>query len=353
VKVVVDLQDRRSIWGMPPWLEGRLREGLPAGSSVVLLDVPADGSGDGVARTPPEVLAAVADADVYLGYGVPADILRHGRRLRWIHSAAAGVRNSLTPEMLASPVLFTNSAGVHAPPMAESVLAMMLHFARGFDLAARAQAAGRWDSAGFYAGDAPLREFSGSTVGVVGFGGIGREVAWRAAVLGARVLGLRRGGPADSEVPLEASPGGGAVATARVLTGAAGLRTLLEASDYVVLAAPHTEDTDRLIDARALGHMKPSAVLVNVARGALVDEDALVRALASGRLRGAGLDVFATEPLPAGHPLWSAPGVLLTPHVSGVSRGFWAREADLITENLRRFLAGRPLVNLVDKHAGY
>jgi len=138
-----------------------------------------------------------------------------------------------------------------------------------------------------------------------------------------------------------------------VVTGEAGLIRVLERSDYVVVTAPHTPETEGLISRSALARVKPGAVLINVSRGALVDEEALVDALRGGRLRGAALDVARVEPLPPDHPLWELPNVLITPHVSAVSTGFWRREADLITGNIRRFVEGRPLLNQVDVDAGY
>jgi phosphoglycerate dehydrogenase-like enzyme len=322
-----------------------------------MIEAASDGSGDGSARVNPVVLEGVSDADVYMGYGIPSEVIQRGKRLRWVHSGAAGVGSSLTEEMLASDVLFTNSAGVHASPMAETVLGMILHFARGLDLAVRAQAAGRWDNASFYDADAPLTELGRSTVGIVGFGGIGRAVAARVAALGARVLALKRRSEGTGDIPLEgprASDGRiRTVGAARVASGEAALRELLAVSDYLVVTAPSTPETIGMIGARELARMKPTAVLVNVSRGALVDEADLVQALARGRLRGAGLDVFAREPLPEGHPLWKLPNVLITPHVSAVTRAFWERESALIAENLRRFQAGEPLLNLVDKRAGY
>jgi phosphoglycerate dehydrogenase-like enzyme len=147
--------------------------------------------------------------------------------------------------------------------------------------------------------------------------------------------------------------GAGEEGHATVLHGPAGLARLLEESDYLVLAAPGTPETRGMIDRDALARMKPGAVLVNVSRGTLVDEDALVEALSGGGLRGAALDVFQSEPLREGHPLWSLPNALLTPHVSAVTRAFWERETELIVENLRRFSAGEPLLNVVDKRAGY
>jgi len=226
--------------------------------------------------------------------------------------------------------------------MAETVVAMMLHFARGLDIAVRAQAEGRWLKAPFDRADAPVREVAGSLTGVVGYGGIGREVARRVAALGGNVIATRR--RPDAQGPAEAGV---------EVCGPDGLDRLLETSDYVVLAAPATAQTRGLIGARELARMRPDAVLINVARGALVDEAALVDALRSGRIRGAGLDVFAVEPLPDGHPLWGLPNVLITPHVSAYTHRFWEREVALVEENLARYLAGRPLLNLVDKQAGY
>jgi phosphoglycerate dehydrogenase-like enzyme len=178
-------------------------------------------------------------------------------------------------------------------------------------------------------------------VGIFGYGGVGREVARRARALQARVLAFDRESFASSDPGLESIHGPG------------GFGRLLAGSDFLVVTAPETPETAGAIDGAALARMKPSAVLVNLSRGRIVDEDALVAALAEGRLRGAGLDVYATEPLPSGHPLWSLPNVVMTPHVSAVSRHFWRRQTDLIVENLRRYLAGETLLNLVDKVAGY
>jgi phosphoglycerate dehydrogenase-like enzyme len=356
MKVVVDLQDRRAVWAMPEWVPERLEGALDVGAELVMIDAPADGTGDGSARVDPHVLREISDADVYMGFGIPAEVLTTGGRLRWVHTGAAGVGGSLTPAMLASDVLFTNSAGVHANPMAETVLSMILYFARGLGAALRAQSEGRWDSASFYDAEVQLGELGRSTVGIVGFGGIGRAVASRAAALGARVIGLKRRTEGTGEVPLE-SPGERGprvvIGSASVLSGKQGLEELLEASDYVVVTAPSTSDSVGMIGREELARIKEGAVLVNVSRGALVDESALIEALESGRLRGAALDVFTKEPLAEGHPLWAMPNVLVTPHVSAVSRAFWERETQLITDNLRRFQRGEPLLNVVDKKAGY
>lgn len=341
-RVVVDLGDRRPIFAPPPHLRERLAGALPEGWEVVVTGAPADGAGDGGVAASSEALALVPGAEVYMGFGIPAEVLRAGPELRWVHSGAAGVGGSLTPEMLTSDVVFTNSAGIHGPPVAETVLAFLLHFARGLDHAVATQAAGRWDRGAFEAADAPVRELGRSTVGVVGLGGIGREVARRALALGASVVGTRR--------RPEPVPG---LEDVEVLGGPADLDALLERSHYVVLTAPETAETHGLMDARALARMRTDAVLVNVARGGLVDEEALAEALAAGRLRGAALDVFSAEPLPEDHVLWRAPRLLITPHVSAYTHAFWEREAALLEDNLRRWVAGEPLRNVVDKRAGY
>lgn len=356
-RIVLDMADRRPVWAMPNWVPEEIRSALPEGWELAVVPTPVDGSGDGRARVDPALLDLVREAEVYLGYAVPEELLRVAPRLRWVHSGAAGVASSLTPTMLASPVVFTNSAGVHGPPIAETVLAMILFFGRGLDLALTGQRLREWSAEAFYGADAPLGELQGSTVGVFGFGGVGREVARRVASLGARVLALARRPKRPADIDLGPVRGGGSLGPyVTVLNGREGLERLLAESDALVLAAPETPETRGVLGAAELERMKPGALLVNVARGRLVHEEALVRALQNGRLRGAGLDVFAEEPLPASHPLWSLPNVLITPHVSAVTRGFWRRETDLILRNLRRFLEGRTpseWENVVDKRVGY
>lgn len=356
-RAVLDMNDRRPVWAMPAWVSERIRETLPSGWELEVMEADADGSGDGWSHVAPEALEAVADAEIYFGYGVPAELLRAGRGLHWVHSGAAGVGSSLGAEMRASAVILTNSAGIHAVPIAETVLGMILYFVRGLDLAAANQARGMWSTEPFYDAASPVRELSETTVGVVGFGGIGREIARRVASLGARVLATKRTPPRAGDVDLEPVVGGGSVVgRLEIGHGAEGLDRVLGESDVVVLCVPDTPGTRGLLDAGALTRMKPGALLVNVGRGKLVDEDALVAALEAGRLRGAGLDVFAHEPLVPDHPLWGLPNVLLTPHVSAVTGRFWERETGLIVRNLERYLAGVPVrewENVVDKEEGY
>ena len=342
--LVIDLMDRRPIWALPDRSREAILSAVPATWTVRFMETPADGSGDGVQRAPPELLEAVAGARVYMGYGIPPEVLTSAPRLEWVHSGAAGVGSSLGPEMLERDVLFTNSAGIHAAPMSETVLAMMLHFARGLDVAVRAQREGRWSAPEYWAADAPVTELGGSTVGIVGYGGIGWEVARKVAVLGGRVVAVRRRGGVGDTMAAQA---------AEVVAGPAALDRVIAEADYLVLAVPETPLTHGLMTRQRLFAMKPGSVLINVARGRLVDEAALLDALESGPIRGAGLDVFHTEPLPPGHPFYAHPGILITPHVSATTRRFWERETDLITDNIGRFVRGEPLRNLVDKAAGY
>lgn len=331
-------------WHLPAASRERIRAALGPGWELVALDVPLHATGDGASASPPELLEAIRDAEVYCGFGVPRDAFLEARRLRWTHSGAAGVGGSLFREMRASDVVLTNSAGVHAEPMAEHGLAMILHFARGLDRAVRAQAAGEWAHAELTGPESPLLreegEIGGRVLGIVGYGGIGSALGKRAHALGMRVRAIRRTS-GDSPPELER------------LDGPEGLPGLLSASDYVALTLPETSDTRQLIGEPELALMRPGAVLINLARGAIVDEDALAGALAERRLRGAGLDVFRREPLPPEHRLWTLDNVLMTPHVGGTSGRFWERETDLIVRNVRRYLAGEELENRVDKERGY
>jgi phosphoglycerate dehydrogenase-like enzyme len=187
----------------------------------------------------------------------------------------------------------------------------------------------------------PIREFIGSRVAVIGLGPIGAAVAERSAALGATVRGIRRHPPPTVAPPYEA------------IVGPAGLDDVLSWADFVVLAVPHTPETERMIGARELALMRTDAYLVNVARGSVIDEDALVDALQAGRIAGAALDVATREPIPSGSPLWTLPNVILTPHASGATPRYFDRALELFIENLERFRAGRPLRNLVDPLLGY
>ncbi len=285
-------------------------------------------------------LAAISDVDVAFSAHITRAHFAAASRLQWIHSSAAGVGSMLFPEMVRSAVVITNSRGNSSTSIAEHVMAVSLVLLRDLRLAWRRQAEKVWAQNEFDAGKT-IRTLRGRRVLIVGLGSIGGETARLAAAFGARVVGIRRrtdGTPPDG---VEA-----VLPPARLLDE-------LPSADIVVLAAPQTAATLHLIGERELARMKDDAILVNVSRGKLVDERALLRALETGRLRGAALDVFEHEPLDPASPLWHRPDVLITPHVSGFQAGHWPRVTQLFADNLRRFVAGQPLANLVDKEAGY
>ncbi|HSJ05182.1 MAG TPA: D-2-hydroxyacid dehydrogenase [Longimicrobiales bacterium] len=341
-RLVLNMRDERPIWSPPAWVAARIRDTLPPDWELVEVAAPVTGSGDG-GGVSAEALIAIRGAEAYLGMGLPKALLAAALeppcRLRWVHSGAAGVASLLHPELRLHEIVLTNSAGIHGPPMAESVLGMILYFARGFDHAVRARSGREWGATAFQADGSGVREVAGATLGIIGLGGVGREVARRARALGMDVLAIRRRPDLVDD--------------AEVLHGDDALDRLLALSDYVVVTAPSTSATRGLIDAERIARMRPGSVFINVARGDLVDEVALIDALRRGHLRGAALDVFRDEPLPPSSALWDLDNVLITPHVSATTPHFWERETELLLENLRRYLAGRALRNTVDPDAGY
>jgi phosphoglycerate dehydrogenase-like enzyme len=244
--------------------------------------------------------------------------------------------------MVASDVVLSNSAGIHAIPIAEFVVGSVLYFLRGLDMVVDQQRRKEWNKAPFVRMDSVLREMDSVRALIVGVGGIGGATGERLTALGATCTGVRR------RVGLGPPPGFDRV------VGLDQLEAELPKHDVVVLAAPLTGDTSGLLTAERLDLLPPSAIVVNVARGALLDEQALADRLAHGRLRGAALDVFKEEPVPQTSPLWGLRQVLLSPHISPVSPGrFWPRQLDLFLDNWRRYSKGEPLRNIVDKRAGY
>jgi phosphoglycerate dehydrogenase-like enzyme len=262
------------------------------------------------------------------------------RKLRWIHSPMAGVTQLLFPRLVESNAILTNGRTVHSIPVAEQTLALMFALARRLPACFRFQAASYWgQDESWRPGRVPF-ELHGKTLGLVGLGAIGREMVARVRPMGMRVIAVKR------------DPSRGGEIADRVYSPAQ-LREMLPQVDFLVVCAPDLPETRRLIGRRELEAMKPTAFLVNVARGSLVDTEALLDALQAGVIAGAGLDVTDPEPLPSDHPLWKLPNVVITPHLGGASDRFWEREADLLRENLRRYLARQPLLNVVDKKSGY
>jgi glyoxylate/hydroxypyruvate reductase len=255
-------------------------------------------------------------------------------RVRWIQASSSGVGEWIRRlGLLESPVVVTNAAGVHAVPLAEFVLFAMLYFTKRLPRVQADRAARRWERFA-------TNRLRGRTLGIIGLGAVGREVAHVAQAVGLRVIGMRR---------TPSKPAG----FVEKVYGPDQLHTLLGQSDYVVLIAPFTAETDSLLNEAAFGSMRPGAVLINISRGNLVDEDALVDALRSGHLGGAALDVFRREPLPADSPFWQLPNVLITPHSMSTAIGENDLLVDLFCDNLERYLARQPLRNVVDKRRGY
>jgi phosphoglycerate dehydrogenase-like enzyme len=288
-------------------------------------------------------LASVADtapsADAILVWTASRELLQQvfalAPRARWIHSRSAGLDTLLFPALVDSPVPLTNSSGVYSRSLGEFVAASVLFFAKDFHRMKRNQAAGRWEQF-------DVEEAHGKTMGIVGYGDIGRASARLAKALGMRVIALRR--------RPEMSQGDALVDEA---LGTDRLNELMGRSDYVVVAAPLTPDTKGLVDAIAIAAMKPTGVLINVGRGAVLDEAALIAALQHKRIRGAALDVFDKEPLPDGHPCYALDNLLLSPHCADHTQTWIDDAMQFFTENLTRFLHGEALLNTVEKRLGY
>ena len=341
-RLVLDLAATSKNWALTAAGEDRIRAEAPKGWEVSAVRAPTSSDGDGPRGASREAIELVSDAEAYFGFGFTADLLAAAGRLRWVHSAAAGVGNLLKSGIAGTDILLTNAAGIHSVPMAEFIIGGLLHFMRGLDVAIDQQRRGQWSKAFFVADDSPLRELGDARVLIVGTGGIGGATATRLAALGATCVGVRR------RPELGAPPGFSSV------VGATELDAELARAHVVVLAAPLTAGTSRLMTRARLERLPAGAIVVNVARGALMDEDAVADLLETGRLRGAVLDVFNEEPLSPQSRLWGFRSALVVPHVSPVSPGrFWPRSLDLFLDNWHRYANGQPLRNLVDKHAGY
>lgn len=277
-------------------------------------------------------------ADAIVGWRLTAEQIERAPRLRWLQMSGAGVDGAELTTLATRDVVVTNMSGVHAVNIGEHVLAMMLAFARQLPRLIRAQIARTWSDSNLRGG---VFELHGQQLVVVGLGDIGLQVVELAQPFGLRVIGVRRRS-LDQTIPgLDR------------ITDLAGLPAALRSADHVVIALPLTHRTRHLFDAEMLAQMKPTAYLYNIGRGAIVDTAALIDALYNGRLAGAGLDVTDPEPLPADSPLWSMENVIITAHTSGATPRYWDRGLAVLEENIRRFAAGEPLVNVVDLAEGY
>jgi phosphoglycerate dehydrogenase-like enzyme len=320
--------------------------------TVLVLADPAEPQLKLLAQLPDEISIAVGqsaeaferaapDATVIFSWGFSRDLLRRvflmSPRVRWVHTRSAGLDTMLFPELVASPAVLTNGSGVFSDSLAEWVLGAILYFAKDFRRLIKSQAAGRWDP---FEG---VGEIAGQTLGIVGYGDIGRAIAVRARAMGMRVLGLTRRGPLLYNMdPLVSQ-----------VFGPQDRIRMIEQSDYIVVAAPLTPETRGFLGETEFRAMKPNAVVVNIGRGPVIQEAAMLRALSEGCIKGAALDVFDCEPLPQGHPFYLLENVLLSPHCADHT-GTWLEDAmRFFVSNYERYHKGEPLVNVVDKTLGY
>ena len=280
------------------------------------------------------------DTDIFVGALLRLEQFQHARKLKWIHSTAVGVSQLMYPELRSSGVILTNPSGILSAPIAEHTMGLMIALARHFPDSVRYQDRARWSQIEVSSQPGPLTELNGQLLLIVGYGSIGRELARRARAFDMRVWGVTRSGKGDTS-------------HAEKILSVAQLDDALPHADYIVLSAPDTQETQQLIGPAQIAKMKRGARLINVGRGSLLDEAALIRALETGALGGAALDVTATEPLPAESPLWKTPNLLITPHTSGVSDRLWQKETKLLMDLLGRWFDGRDLFNVVDFTRGY
>ena len=282
--------------------------------------------------TKERLIQELADAEVFYGWHSP-EVFAHAPKLRWIQSTAAGLEKLLTPEIVARGLTITNASGIHASAVAETAWALTLTIGRGLHTYVRQQGPHVWKWTTLY-------DMFGGTAGIIGLGGIGRQFARVARAFDMRVIAVD---PHPTAKPADVAE----------LWTMDRLPDLLRQSDVVLVSCPYTPQTHYLIDRDRLALMKPTGILVNIARGGIVDEAALADALRAGRLAGSGLDVTEVEPLPADSPLWDAPNLVLSPHCGGVSSHRVRKLIEFFCDNLRRYQAGQPLLNLVDQGKGY
>jgi phosphoglycerate dehydrogenase-like enzyme len=327
MNVVVGVYSDGPAWTLPRSFIDQLRRDFPQHTFLDAWDA------DTLRRSLPE-------AEVAFSAAIDRSAFASLPRLRWVQSPAAGVGGMLGPELVASPVVLTSARGVRARAIAEHVIGVTLALARQLPLALRRQSAHEWALNEIETGGA-IRTLHGQRMAIVGLGAIGLEVAKLAAPFGMHVSAVRK--RVDRPVP----------ACVEEVVAADRLLELLSRSDVIVLAAPLTGETRELIGSAALARVKRGALLVNVGRGKLLNDAAVIEALKDGRLAGAALDVFAREPLDPASPYWDLPNVIVTPHISGAMEDYWTPLVALFSENLRRFEAGLPLINVIDKFAGY
>jgi len=280
------------------------------------------------------------DTDIFVGYSLRAKQLKDAKKLKWLHSTAAGVAQLMYPELRDSGILVTNPSGVFSVPMAEHTMGLILALARNFPDSVRQQDKTNWSQQELWDKSQHLAEINGQVLLIVGYGSIGRELAKRAKAFDMHIWGVTRSGEGDG-------------AHSERILPVAKLHEALPEADYAVISAPETAETKHLIGAPEIAKMKRGARLINVGRGSLLDEKALIYALETGALGGAAIDVAETEPLPGDSPLWKAPNLFITPHTSALSDRLWIRQAALLVKLLERWFDGKEMFNQVDLTRGY
>lgn len=277
-------------------------------------------------------------ADIHFGQIKP-DAFAKAENLSWVHSVSAGVEHQVYPEFVKSKVVLTNAKGCYAPAIAEHTIGLLFSLTRRIGAQIRNMKEHKWGGTG------EQIEMRDLTMGIVGFGGIGRQIARRARAMDMRIVATDIQGFYQEQL--------GDICDEMLHVQQGGLTKLLEQSDVVVSAAPHTPLTEGMFGKDQFAQMKPGAIFINVSRGKLMDTNALMSALDSGHLRGAAMDVTNPEPLPNDHPLWDYPNVTITSHTSGRSQHSWERVQSVFIENVRRYVYGMEMANLVDKEAGF
>ena len=326
-KLLIFVHHRFDLWNAPSWFAARLQAEFPQLNVVHLPDYK-------------RVDAEISDVEIGIAWSIRPEQIKAAKKLRWIHSPAAAVHQLIFPELVESDIVLTNAREVHGPVVAEHVIAQIFALAKKIPDSVRLQEKHDWGQQRIWDELPRVREVAGATVGLIGLGSIGRAVAKSAKALGMRVIAVR-------EHPEKGGEG------ADVVLGPAQVDDVFRKADYVVLAAPVTDNTRAIANAERLALMKPDACLINVGRGQVVDENALASALREKKIGGAALDVFPKEPLAAESPLWDLPGLLITPHTAALTDKLWERHYKLFSENLRRYLRGEVLLGVVDKRKGY
>jgi phosphoglycerate dehydrogenase-like enzyme len=326
-KIVLCVKFSFDLWSIPAFLPAAIRARWPEMRVAHLEDYALLGN-------------EIRDADIFVGFLLTPEQLAAAKKLRWIHVTAAGVSQLMRPDVQARGIVITNSRGVHAIPMAEHTIGMMVALAHKFPASMRAQMERKWAQVELWETPPRPSELYERILLLVGFGAVGREIAKYVKPFGMHVWAVTHSGRADSDL-------------AERVFAPKDLDRALSEADYAVIAAPETPETRAMIGERQLAAMKPSAFLINMSRGSLVVEQALVNALKTRRIAGAALDVTEREPLPPESPLWDLENVFITPHISAATEQLWERQEELLLENLEKWFAGRELLNLVEVERGY